>query len=419
MNEVPTAGPDAGVRSTILPNGLRVVSERLPGARSVALGFWVRQGGAHETPERMGASHLLEHMVFKGTERRTQREIALSLESLGGHLDAYTSREHTSYQARVLDAHLDRAVDVLVDLTFHPLLRASDLETEREVVLEEIATVEDTPDDLVFELHGEALWGTHGYGHRILGTEETVGGMSAETLVQLHRDRYTASNTVLIAVGRVDHDELVERVAGATEAVEEGSPRPGIDSTLESPTGRRTRPRDTAQTHIVTGRTTVPHRDPRRYPLILLSQALGGGMSSRLFQRIREVEGLAYAVYSFQSFYGAGGTEGVYLGTRPEFAARASEAVREELERLGREGLPEEELARIREQVKGQTVLSLDSTSARLYRLAGYALRGEEVLTPDEVLRRIDAVGAEEARAVAAEFFDPDGWLELHLGPGG
>ena len=405
------------VRDTVLDNGLRVLTERIDGARSVATGFWIRQGAAHETAGVMGVSHLLEHMVFKGTETRTQRDIALSLESLGGHLDAYTSREHTSFQARVLDAHLPIAIDVLTDLTFRPLLAEEALKTEREVVLEEIATVEDTPDDLIFDLHNERLWGDHGYGHRILGTDETVGRMTVDDLRAVHADRYAAANAVLVAVGRVDHDELVALAERHAGAIPTGTRHSGIDTSPVAAPGTVSIERDSAQTHIVTGRTTVPHGHADRYPIVLISQALGGGMSSRLFQRVREDEGLAYAVYSWQSFYQGGGIEGVYVGTRPESADRAAEVVDEELRRVAREGLTADELAQVKEQVKGHAVLSLDSMGTRLHRIAGYALRGEEVLGVDRVLEMIDAVTAEDVARVASELFDPAAWLSLRLGP--
>lgn len=417
MKSEPSSAFDVNaIHSTTLDNGLRVLTQRIPGARSVGTGFWVRQGTAHEAPDVMGASHLLEHMVFKGSESRTQHQIALSLEVLGGHLDAYTSREHTSYQARCLDAHLPTAIDVLADLTFRPLIEQSDLETERDVVLEEIATVQDTPDDLVFDMHTQLLWGDHPYGYQILGTEETVGALTANQLTTLHAGAYTAANSILVAVGSVDHDQLVELAVQYTAGVARGERRESIVTQQASEPGAHRESRDSAQTHIVAGRTTVPHGDPRRHALILLSQALGGGMSSRLFQRVREKEGLAYAVYSFQAFHEGGGVEGVYLGTRPDSADRAAAVVNEELALLAREGLSTAELSQVKEQVKGQVVLSLDSAGSRLYRLAGYALRGEDVRTPEEVLARIDQVSADQVSEVAAEFFDPASYLSLRLG---
>lgn len=400
-----------------LSNGVHVLTESIPSVRSAAVGVWVRQGSAYESPGIMGASHLLEHMVFKGTERRSPREIALALEALGGSLDAYTSREHTSFQARVLDEHLVEAMDVLSDLVLHPVLRDEDLELEREVVLEEISTVEDTPDDLVFELHGEAFWNGHPYGYSILGTRETVAGMEGDTLRELHRDRYRAGNLVVAAAGNVEHDRLVELADRFFGSLPGGGSVGGAPLPAPRDHGGITVMREAAQTHIVFGAPTPPRTDPRRYPLILLSAAVGGGMSSRLFQRVREELALAYTVYTFQSFYSRAGISGVYVGTRPGWGEKAVEAIREELARVAREGLPGDELARTKSQVKGQIMLSLESTGARLYRLAGFALHDEPFLTLDELLARVDAVTEAEVSEAAVACFHPDRQFVLQLGP--
>src|SRR4051812_5984040 len=271
---------------TTFPNGLTVLSEHMPGVRSVAFGAWVRAASLHEPPERMGVSHLLEHMVFKATERRSAKEIALELEAVGGSLDAYTSREHTVYQARVLDEHLERATDVIADIAFRPRIRSSDLTLERKVVLEEISMVDDTPDDLVFELHNEALWGAHPYGYSILGTRETVSRLGVRELKELHESAYHPAQMIVAAAGNVDHGRLldalehtgwVDRPAGPD--VRATSPAP-----VAAPPSTRSVPRAGAQTHIVIGTTAPGYGDPRRYPLVLLSVLLGGGMSSRLFQ---------------------------------------------------------------------------------------------------------------------------------------
>jgi predicted Zn-dependent peptidase len=402
---------------SLLPNGIRVLTEQIPGVRSVSVGVWVRQGAAHESREAMGASHLLEHMVFKGTAKRSAREIALALESLGGSLDAYTSREHTSFQARVLDEHFPLALDVLGDLTLCPLLREEDLALEREVVLEEIATVEDTPDDLVFDLHGELLWGDHPYGNTILGTRETVEGMSAATLREIHATRYTGENLLVAAAGHLEHERVVEGVEQLFRGVEPGEPVPELGAPEALSTGAHHQERASAQTHLVMGGGIPGHSDARRYPLAIISSALGGGMSSRLFQKVREELALAYSVFAFQSFYSRAGISGVYVGTRPATARRAAAAVREELARVAREGIPPEELEQTKQQLKGQIMLSLESTGSRLFRLASFALHGEPFLTLDEVLKKLDAVTSLEVSEAAGEFFDPDRLLLLSLGP--
>ena len=405
------------VAETVLDNGIRVLSESIPGVRSASVGVWIKQGAAHEGPHDMGASHLLEHLVFKGTGRRSPHQLALALESLGGSLDAYTSREHTSFQARVLDEHLPEALDVLSDLVLDPLLREEDLALEREVVLEEIATVEDTPDDLVFELHGERLWRDHPYGHSILGTRETVTSMTAERLRALHGERYRGANLVVAAAGNVHHDEVVSRTAALFGPLPRGEAIAPVPAPPRPEAGRERVARDSAQTHVVFGTEVVPHADPLRYPLVLLSAAFGGGMSSRPFQRVREELGLAYAVFAFQSFYASAGISGVYVGTRPGWEERVVEAVVEEHRRLAEGGLPPEELEQTKQQVKGQIMLSLESTSARMYRLAGFALYDEPYQGLDDLLARIDAVSLEEA-AEAARFFQPERQLVLSLGPG-
>jgi predicted Zn-dependent peptidase len=367
----------------------------------------------------MGVSHLLEHMVFKGTAKRSARDIALALEVLGGSLDAYTAREHTSYQARVLDEDLERAADVIGDLLFRPVLRATDLRLERKVVLEEIAMVEDTPDDLVFDLHSEAMWGGHPYGYPILGTRETVSSLGVRELRALHSRAYHPPQIVVAAAGHVEHEHLLE-VLERTGWM--AVPR-GDDAPLVAPPPLAPAPtfqhfeRDSSQTHIVFGSTTVRHNDPRRYPIALVDAILGGGMSSRLFQRVREELGLAYAVYTFQCFHPDTGTHGVYVGTTPATAERARKAIREELARLAADGLSAEELDAGKSQLKGQVTLSLESVSSRMYRAAGVALYDEPFRTLDEVLALIDAISPEDVASVCGEFYVPERQTIVSLGP--
>ncbi|MBW3554087.1 MAG: insulinase family protein [Gemmatimonadetes bacterium] len=406
-----------GIRRTELDGGLSVLSQPVQGVRSASVGVWVRYGSAHEGPGEQGVAHLLEHMVFKGTGARTSKDIALVLERLGGSLDAYTSREHTSYQARVLDEHLDTALEVVADLVADPLLREEDLEVEREVVLEEISTVDDTPDDLVFELHTQALWPDHSYGHSILGTRETVGSLSAEDLRRAHAAAYRRPGLVVAATGNIDHDHIVETIDRLLAGVPNGGAPAVVPDPPPAPRGDRVVDRAGAQTHIVLGGRAVPHSDHRRFPLVLLSSALGGGMSSRLFQRVREDLGLAYAVFTFQSFYRTAGSLGVYVGTRPEWAERAVSVIREELGAVAAEGLLAEELEDAKGQVKGQMVLGLESPGGRLYRLALQELYGEPYRSVDELTARIDAVTMDEIREVAGEFLDPERWLTVRLGP--
>lgn len=410
-------GDEEFVSETELDNGVRVLSERIPSVRSASVGVWVRQGGAHEGLDEHGASHLLEHMVFKGTRKRSAADIAMALESLGGSLDAYTSREHTAYQARVLDENLGEALDVLADMVLTPTIEPDDLALEREVVLEEIAQVEDTPDDLVYEMHSSLMWDGHAYGKPILGSKESVAEMSSDTLRALHQRRYRGENLIVAAAGNIDHDTLVDSVGDLFAQAGGGEPAEAVSTPLSTRSGREVAHRDSAQTHVVFG-TDVPGRGHEdRYPLSLASSALGGGMSSRLFQKVREEMGLCYSVYSYQSFYSASGVSGVYVGTRPATADAAVSAIEGELTRLAEDGLADEELATAKQQMKGQVMLALESTGSRLYRLASFALHGESFLTLDDLLERIDAVTAEEVKRVCRRYFDPSRQMVLRLGP--
>ncbi len=386
----------------------------------MAFGAWVRAASLHEPRDKMGVSHLLEHMVFKGTAKRSAKQIALELEALGGSLDAYTSREHTVYQARVLDEHLDIAADVIGDFVFNPLLRKSDLELERKVVLEEIGMVDDTPDDLVFELHNEVLWGAHPYGYSILGTRDTVSSLRTDDLQALHARAYHPSQLIVAASGNVEHEELL----ASLERTGWHAPRTG-DSTrlvvppaVAQPPRRQHVPRDGVQTHIVVGSPAVSHSDPRRHAAVLLSVLLGGGMSSRLFQRVREELGLAYAVYTFQSFHADVGMHGVYVGTGPETALEALAAIEAELASVAAAGLPADELAMGKSQLKGQITLSLESVSARMYRCAAVELYGEPYRTLDEMLALVDGVTEEQIAEVARDLFAPERQTVVSLGPG-
>jgi predicted Zn-dependent peptidase len=391
----------------------------MPGVRSVSFGAWVRAASLHEAPERMGVSHLLEHMVFKGTARRSAHEIALSLEALGGSLDAYTSREHTAFQARVLDEHLEMAADVIGDMLLAPALRDSDLKLERKVILEEIGMVEDTPDDLVFELHSGELWGQHPYGYSILGTRETVSALGTSELRDLHARAYHPAQMIVAASGNVEHDRLLDTLdRTGWAAAQPGNPEPlrSPIPVIQPPTVKHVE-REGAQTHIVAGTGAVAHADPRRLPLLLLSMLLGGGMSSRLFQRVREELGLAYSVYTFQSFHVDAGVHGVYVATAPETASQALEAIQAELRQVVEQGIPEAELAMGRQQLKGQVTLSLESVSSRMYRAAGVELYDEPFRGLDEVLALIDGITADQVAAVAREFFAPERLTVVSLGP--
>ena len=403
---------------TVAPNGLVVLTEHLPGLRSAAAGVWVRSASAHETRDAMGAAHLLEHLVFKGTERRSAKQIALELEVKGGSLDAFTSRDHTSFQAHILDADLPLAVDILTDLVRRPLLRESDLDLERNVVLEEIKGVLDTPDDLVFELHSAALWPDHPYGYSILGTPETVGTLGARELRAVHTAGYYPGNCVVAAAGNLEHDGFLAELGrqGWFDNGDHAPPRPAVRSVPAARGKALMAPRDTAQSHVVFGTDTFEARDRRRYALAILVNVFGGGMSSRLFQRVREELGLAYAVYAFQQLFRTTGVMGVYVGTQPATAAQARAAILGEYRLLAHESLSAEELADGKGQLKGQVMLALENPVSRMHRLAGFVLNDDRYRRLDEVLAAIDAVTPDEIAAVASEFFDPERQTVVELG---
>ena len=409
----------ADVQRTVLPNGLTVLSDHVPGVRSVAFGAWVRAATLHEPAEKMGISHMLEHMVFKGTETRSAKEISLSLETLGGSLDAYTAREHTSYQARVLDEHVRDAAAVIGDFVFNPLLREADLKLEKKVVLEEIAMVDDTPDDLVFEVHNERLFGDNGYGFRILGTRETVSSFTTDDLRALHAAAYRPDNVVIAAAGSIEHDDLLAILAdtGWADHARAGGPdfaaRPAA---FNAPSYTHVE-RPGAQTQLVFGSSAPAHGDADRYAFCLVSMLLGGGMSSRLFQHVREELGLAYAVHTFSSFYSRAGMHGVYVGTSPDSADEAASAVLTELERVATHGVPADELAAGKQQLKGQITLSLETPGARMYRAAGLELYGEPFRSLDDMLSLVDAIDERTVSEVCAACFAPSRQTIVSLGP--
>lgn len=409
---------DRGLFQTTVPNGLTVLTEAMPGVRSVAVGVWVRSASAHEARPQMGAAHMLEHLVFKGTERRTARQLAVELEARGGSLDAYTGRDHTNFQAHILDVDLPRAVDVLTDLVRRPLLRQQDLDLERNVVLEEISMVDDTPDDLVFELHSRALYPDHPYGYSILGTRETVTSLSAEGLRALHGRGYFPGNVVVAAAGHLEHEQVLGLLEHEGWLEPAGAPASPTVSAIAARRGVHERhERDTAQTHIVIGTDTFATRDPRRWALSLVTNVFGGGMSSRLFQRIREELGLAYAVYAFQSLYQASGQAGCYIGTQPATADQAFDAIMAEYTRLAQEGLTPDELQDGKQQLKGQIMLGLESPMSRMGRMASVALGQDRYRDLDQLLAEVDAITRDEVAAITAKFFAPGRQTVVRLGP--
>lgn len=388
-----------GVRRTSLPSGLRVLTESMPELRSVALGFWVGTGAVDEADEVSGASHFLEHLLFKGTETRSAAEIAHSIESVGGDMNAFTTQEYTAFYVRVPDEHLELAVDILSDVVWEPAFRADEVDSERQVILEEIRMRDDTPDDVVHELFAAALYPEHPLGRSVLGNPGTITAMARDGIAGYHGRHYHAGNVVVAAAGNLDHEVVVKLVE---ERLRNGEGmRPArVDRALGAPqpvTGLR---RPTEQAHVVLGMRSLSRDDPDRYALSVLNQALGGGMSSRLFQEVREKRGLAYSVYSYRAAYADTGALGIYAGTSPERVRETLAVVEAELERLVADGLPAAEVAAAKGHLKGSTALALETSSSRMHRIGRSELTTGEVPSVDELVASVEAVTPEDAARV-------------------
>lgn len=395
------------LRRTLLPGGLRVVTEAVPGARSVALGIWVGVGSRDERPALAGASHYLEHLLFKGTARREALAIASAFDEVGGESNAFTDKEVTCFYARVLDSDLPLAVDVVSDMVTSSLLRERDVETERSVVLEEIAMNDDDPGDAVHDLFAEALYGDHPLGRPIIGTTESIQRLSRDAIDGFYREHYLPGSMVVAAAGGLEHDATVRLVEQAFGDLATGQGQPAtLRSRSAGPHGLAgvvVDDRADEQANVVLGSTALHRGDPRRWALAVLNAALGGGMSSRLFQSIREERGLAYSVYSYASSAADTGTFGVYAGCAPGKVEQVVGLVRAELDAVAAHGLTDAEVARSKGQLQGSTVLGLEDTGSRMSRIGKAELVDGELPTVEQVLARIAAVTPDDVRDVAAD----------------
>jgi predicted Zn-dependent peptidase len=407
----PVNPPEA--RLTTLDSGVRVVTELMPSVRSVALGFWIRVGSRDESRELAGISHFLEHLLFKGTDRFSSREIDETFDGMGAEVNAGTGKETTSVYSRFLDHHLERAFDVMQDMVLRPAY--PDIDSERQVVIEEIAMYEDEPQDKVHDILATAVFGEHPLGRPVIGRAEVISSVPVPEIAAYHDARYTAPQIVVAAAGGAQHERIVELVASSFDgrAHENGelgpaSPPPGEGQASDAyAPDRRFHRKDTEQYHLCLGGPGIPRADERRFALRVLDTILGGSSSSRLFQEVREKRGLAYAVYSYVSHYLDSGQVGVYVGTRNENVRETMDVIGTELRRLVEDGVGEEELERARENAKGRTVLAMESTLARMNRLGSSVLMGVPLLTVDEVLEAFDRVSEEDVVALAGELFSP------------
>ncbi|WP_312865980.1 M16 family metallopeptidase [Saccharothrix violaceirubra] len=398
---------DVTVRRSLLPSGLRVITERVAGVRSASVGLWVRVGSRDERPEVAGAAHYLEHLLFKGTTRRTAARIAEEIDAVGGELNAFTAKEHTCYYAHVLDEDLSLALDLVCDVVFDALCEPRDFETERGVVLEEIAMRDDDPEDLLHDAFLDALLGDHALGRPVLGTEQSIADMDRDSLYRFYRRHYTLPRMVLSVAGNVDHAHVMrlarkqigDRLASTGTPVVPRTGRARIaarrDLVLHD--------EDTEQAHLMLGVRALDRHDDRRFALNVLNAALGGGMSSRLFQEVRERRGLAYQVYSSVGLYADAGTLSVYAGCQPERLGDVAGVVRDVLSTVARDGLTDAEVRRGKGQLRGGLVLGLEDTSSRMTRIGKSELNYGDYLSVEGTLARIDAVTTEDVAALARD----------------
>jgi predicted Zn-dependent peptidase len=408
----------SAIRQTRLASGVRVVTEAMPNLRSAALGFWVGTGSRDEPADLAGASHFLEHLLFKGSDHRTAAEIAESVESVGGDMNAFTTQEFTAYYVRVPDQCLELAVDILSDILWNPALRAEDVDAERQVILEEIRMHDDTPEDLVHDVFAAAMFPGHAIGREVIGTPETIEAMGPESIGAFHRQHYHPSNVVVAAAGNIEHDTvvaLVERGIVCPEGLRPPRDHYGADL---APERLAVLERTTEQANVVLGMRAFPTRDPDRYALTVLNQVFGGGMSSRLFQEVRERRGLAYSVFSYRAAFEETGAFAVSAGTAPERLDELLGVVDAELARLVSDGgVTDRELEAAKGHLKGSLALSLESSSSRMHRLGRSELTAGEVPTLDELVDRVDAVGPDDVARVIERVVATDERTLAVVGP--
>ena len=396
------------IRRTRLDSGLRVVTEALPQLRSVAIGFWVGTGSRDEPAPWAGVSHFLEHLLFKGTERRDAATIAEAIESVGGDMNAFTAQEVTTYYVRVPDERLDLAADILSDIVWHPSLRPDEIDSERQVILEELHMRDDEPEDLVHDVFTGAVFPEHPIGREVIGSAATIQAMQRADIASFHHRHYHPSNVVVAAAGNLDHDRVVELVSDAVDGVI--GHRPPRDRYLGEPPPRplAVLERPGEQAHLVLGMRALPHQDPDRYALTVLNQALGGGMSSRLFQEVREQRGLAYSVYSYRAALQETGILAVSAGTAPERFDELLAVLEDQLDRVVADGgVSDRERQSAQGHLRGSLALSLESSGSRMHRLGRSELTLGEIPSLDELVARIDAVSADDVARVVERVLSP------------
>lgn len=403
---------------SVAPNGVRVVTESMPEVASASLGFWIGIGSRDEPDELAGSSHFLEHLLFKGTQRHSALEIAEAFDAIGGETNAFSTKEYTCVHGRVLAEDLAMCCDYLADMVCRPSIRPDEVESERKVVLEEIAMRDDTPDDLIFDLFAEDVFGTHPLGRAVLGTMQSVGSLTPDSVAGFHREGYHSANVVVSAAGKVDHEQILAWISDLFPAGDRPALRRQPVSTSQA---RRLNvvQRDSEQVHLLIGGLGYSRQHPDRFAWEALDVLLGGGMSSRLFQEIREQRGLAYAVYSYRDLYQETGMYGVYAGTGPGNTAEVLKTAESILDRLAEEGPSAAEVDRAKGHLKGSLVLALEDGGNRMSRLGKSELVRGEILTIDELVARMEAVTLDDVARVAADLFRPESRVLTVVGPVG
>ncbi|HWB87273.1 MAG TPA: pitrilysin family protein [Bryobacteraceae bacterium] len=403
----PSISPVRDIEMTTLTNGVRIITEAMPHVRSVSVGLWIASGSRRETPEQNGISHFIEHMLFKGTTRRSAEDIARSVDSIGGNLDAFTAKELVCFNTKVLDQHLSLAFDVLADLILHPLFREEDIEKEKGVILEEIKMEADSPDYLVHEIFTSNFWKDHSLGKPILGTRETVKRFDSARIREYYESIYAPSNLIVTGAGNLTHERLVALVREHFESLPPGNPMPADNAPGTHARIALRNKKALEQVHLCLGVPSYPLPHHERFACYVLNTLLGGGMSSRLFQNIRERQGLAYAVFSELNPYRDTGCLSIYAGTSLESARQVVESILKEFRQLKEQSVSEEELRRAKDHLKGSLMLSLESTASRMSNLARQEMYFGRFFSLDELVESIELVTADDVQRIARTFFDP------------
>jgi predicted Zn-dependent peptidase len=410
------------IERTVLSNGLQVITEPIDSVRSASIGFWVKTGSRNETDTQAGITHFLEHMFFKGTAKRSPYQIAAALESLGGHLNAFTGTEYTCYYARCLDSHLPIAIDVLSDMVNNSTFPVDEISKEKKVVLEEMKMYKDSPDDFIFEEFSNQLFGKHPLGRPIIGYEDTVKSITQDALFDYVDNRYFPSNMIIATAGNVEHETVMDCINGffnGRVALNKNSGSSPIQQLPEAPikSDRRVLSKSIEQTHYIIGRQGLSNADPLRYQLLLLNTVLSGGMSARLHQNIREKYGYCYSVNSFIQSFSDTGMFGVYVGTDKEYLDHVRDLILVELKKLQDEKLTEQEMFEAKSQLKGKLLLAQENMSNRMTRLAKSQIYYDRYVPLDELVAEIDAVTAESVQDFAGQFLNSDSFVETVLQP--